>query len=489
MTTQVQQYWSHDPRTGEPLVAYSDASAAEIDTVMARAATAAEAFAAIDRQGRARALDAIVDALELHRERLVSIADRETALGAARLDGELTRSQTQLRLYGGALREGWPAPVIDEVHLPTSAKPVRLELERIALGPVVVFAASNFPFAFSVPGTDTAAALAAGCPVVVKIHPLHPATSEATGEIMAEAMLGADVPEGALALVHGAAPAVGEQLVTHPATAAVAFTGSRGGGLTLARIAASRPDPIPFYGELGSINPVIIGRTAWAERADGIADALAGAILQGYGQFCTSPGLVLAPDASHVAEALSARLAQAPIAPMLGERIAQGFGRAVSTMEGKGVHQLVARQSETAPAVFLSDADAVAGDAEIREEMFGPGCVVVDARNADEIAKVLATCEGQLTVTVMAEREDEEELSGLAAGLGRLAGRIVWNGVPTGVAVSPAMHHGGPFPASTDPRSTSVGTGALDRFVRPICLQGVPATIAGRIAPGAGTTQ
>lgn len=487
MTTfEAAEYWSHDARTGERLASYRDATAAEVGAVMEQAAAAARPMACLDAAARRRMLEAISESLERGREELVALADRETGLGAARLNGELTRSQHQLGLYAAALEQGWPAPITDDVQLPATPTPVRLELVRVPLGPVVVFTASNFPFAFSVPGTDVGAALAAGCPVVVKIHPLHPATSEATATLMAQALSAAGAPAGAFAVVHGADQGVGERLVRHPATAAVAFTGSRRGGLALARVAASRSVPVPFFGELGSINPVVIGRSAWQSRGESIAESLAGAILQGYGQFCTSPGLVLAPDAAAVAAAIASHLDRAEVAPMLGVRIAENYERAVATLEGRGVDQLVSRSCRSAPAVFVAKAEDVAADESLREEMFGPACVVAEVGDVDAVARVLQASEGQLTVTVIADEEDENELARIAPDMVAIAGRLIWNGVPTGVAVSRAMHHGGPFPASTDPRSTSVGTGALDRFVRPVCLQGVPAAVAARVAPPAG---
>lgn len=481
-------YRSRNARTGEPLDGYTDASPAEIDRVMRSAADAAAAWSSTEGHRRAKILISVADALESNRAELVRAADLETGLGDTRLSGELERTQNQLHLFASILRRGGLLPPVqDRVMMSAGAPPVTLTRIQMPVGPVVVFPAGNFPFAFSVAGTDTASALAAGCPVVVKIHPLHPTTSHKTARIVSDVLLEHGAPPGTFAAVHGFSAKVGETLVLHPATAAVAFTGSKAAGLALSSLAAGRPEPVPFYGELGSVNPVVVCPAAARRRSSEAARAVAGSILQGYGQFCTSPGMLISFSGEELARQLADELSGVAPLPMLGERIAQSFAHSVKVLEGQGIRQLVSDRQDISPAVFVATAKEVKDDPELAEEIFGPACVVVPVTTVEEAVDVIGCLGGQLTGTVFALEEDAEPAERVAQTLLRKCGRLVWNGVPTGVAVSPAMHHGGPYPASTQPAATSVGSQAMARFLRPVCLQDVPEVLVRKWTATAST--
>lgn len=481
-------YRSRNARTGEPLDGYTDAGPAEVDSVMRAAADAVSAWSSTDGDQRAKVLRSIADALESNRAELVRTADLETGLGDTRLSGELERTQNQLHLYASILRGGGLLPPVqDRVMMSAGAPSVSLTRMHIPVGPVVVFPAGNFPFAFSVAGTDTAAALAAGCPVVVKIHPLHPMTSQITAQIVSNVLREHGTPPGTFAAVHGFSANVGESLVRHPATAAVAFTGSKAAGLALSSLAAGRPEPVPFYGELGSVNPVVVCPAASQRRSSETARAIAGSILQGYGQFCTSPGMVISFSGEDLARQLADELGGVAPLPMLGERIAQSFGQSVQVLEGQGIRQLLADRQDTSPAVFVATPREVRDHPDLAEEIFGPACVVVPITTVEEAVEVIGCLGGQLTGTVFALEEDAELAERVAQTLLRKCGRLVWNGVPTGVAVSPAMHHGGPYPASTEPGATSVGSQAMARFLRPVCLQDVPEDLVRKMTATAST--
>ncbi|MGI5169817.1 aldehyde dehydrogenase (NADP(+)) [Spirillospora sp. CA-253888] len=439
------------------------------DQAVTAAAAAAPAWAATAPADRAAALEAVAAGLEAARAELVELADAETRLGPARLNGELTRTTFQLGLFAEQARAGEFLDVrIDgpDPDWPTGPRP-DLRRHRTALGPVLVFAASNFPFAFSVAGGDTASALAAGCPVVVKAHPGHPRLSRRTAEIVRAAL-----PDGVFALVEGEAEGV--EALRHPALAAAAFTGSERGGLALARIAAERPEPIPFYGELGSVNPVVVTPGAAAARPEEIAAGYAGSLTLGAGQFCTNPGLLFAPAA--LVDRLSGAVAAAGPAPMLNDRIAAGYRDTARALGGlPGARRAVWPDDDLAPRLLVMDLAAFEADRDAAaQECFGPLGLVVVYDDLAEVAAAVAALPGQLTTSLHAEPDEAGELADLAAALAGRSGRVLWNQWPTGVSVTHAMQHGGPFPATTAPATTSVGTAAVERFLRPVAYQGWP---------------
>ncbi|MDP9846363.1 NADP-dependent aldehyde dehydrogenase [Streptosporangium lutulentum] len=419
---------------------------------------------------RASVLDAIAGALEENVERLWRAADAETALGETRLRGEVARAAGQFRLFAQVLRDGgYVEAVIDHA---TEQPPVP-DLRRMnhpLPGVVGVFAASNFPFAFSVAGGDTASALAAGCPVVVKAHDGHPRTSELSAEVIQGAL-----PDPALlGLVRGLE--AGRSLARHPAVVAVGFTGSIPGGKAVQALIGERPDPIPFYGELGSVNPVVVLPSASRE---GLASGFAASLTLGVGQFCTNPGLLFVPDDAELLTALAEAVAATTGGPMLTERMQGGFLRGLARLEGLSL--LAGGQPgegafSVTPQVFVTDLESFASDLHnLSEECFGPASVVVVYRDPAELPAVLERLEGSLTATIHAT--DPKEARDSAEVLLRKAGRLIWNGWPTGVAVRWAMHHGGPWPASTAAAHTSVGAAAIGRWLVPTAYQDWPAEL------------
>ncbi|WP_432491289.1 aldehyde dehydrogenase (NADP(+)) [Kineococcus gypseus] len=473
---------STDPRTGRAVeVVAAETSPREVAALCEAALAAAPALEDMGRERRAALLETLADALEARREDVVAIADRETALGAGRLNGELTRTGYQLRLFAQVLREGsYLEATID--HAGETPMGPRPDLRRllVPIGPVAVFGASNFPLAFSVPGGDTASALAAGCPVVVKAHGAHPATSQLVFDVMVEAARGSGAPEGALGLVHGLQ--AGADLVSHPAVRAVGFTGSVGGGKALLRLIEQRPDPVPFFGELSSLNPVVVTPAAAAERGEEIGRGTVASFTLGAGQFCTKPGLVLVPSGAAgdvVVEAMAAATREAPAQVLLTAGIAESFGRTSSELaQLPGVSEL-ARGAEpeqrggfTAVPVLLS-ARASSMPVELTEECFGPVSAVVRYDGEEELLAALAQAPSSLTATVQRGAGETDLPGAVVRALRPLAGRVLFDAYPTGVAVSWAQHHGGPWP-STNSQHTSVGTSAIRRFLRPVVFQGAP---------------
>jgi NADP-dependent aldehyde dehydrogenase len=492
----------YDPRTGEPAGDPVPATpAAETARIAAAADAAAEAWRETSREDRAAALDAVAAALDAHAAELAALADTETALGLPRLTGEVARTTGQLRLFAGVLREGAYRGIVIE-----PGGEGRVDLRRInrPLGPVAVFAASNFPFAFSVAGGDTASALAAGCPVVVKAHEAHPRTSLRTAGLVAAALAASGAPEGVFAVVFGV-PA-GTALLAAPQIRAVGFTGSTRGGLALAQLCARRPTPIPFYGELGSVNPVFVLPGAARARAEQIAQGYAGSVTQGVGQFCTNPGLLFVPAGDDAAgqdgagqdgagqdaallDAIAAAVRATAGGPMLSGRIHAAYQAAVADLAAR---PHVARLAEgkpgagpwsATPVVFTVDyADFLADHAFLTEERFGPCGLVITGTPGTGLAADLrgglgTALGGQLTASVHldpADAADREAAAALAARLGAIAGRVVFDGWPTGVAVTGAQHHGGPYPATTAPAHTSVGSAAINRWLVPVVYQDCP---------------
>ncbi len=464
-----------------------EATADEVDTVV-RAAHAARGALA-DRAIRTALLRRAADLLDEAGEAVIEAADAETALGPGRLTGELARTTYQLRAFADLVQEGAFLDVrID--HADPGLAPPRPDLRRykIPLGPVAVYSASNFPLAFSVPGGDTASALAAGCPVVVKAHPDHPATSELCAALLRRAAVEAGLPEGVLHLVHGFQ--AGIDLVRHPLITAAGFTGSVRGGRALYDAAAARPHPIPFHGELGSLNPVVITEAAAGERAEQLGAGLAGSMTLGVGQFCVKPGLVLAPGGEagdRLLTSLTAAVSNSEAGVLLDHRMRQAFldgierRAALPDVEapvtpGAGGEHTVSAGYLTVPAGRLT---ADGPHDLLLEECFGPVTVVARYTDEAEIAAVLARLPGNLSATLHLGDAESAGTDGagrgarLLAGVTPLAGRVVVNGWPTGVAVAPAQHHGGPYPATTS-TSTSVGGTAVERWLRPVAYQDTP---------------
>jgi NADP-dependent aldehyde dehydrogenase len=462
-----------------------EATAEEVDQAVraARAATGALA----DRTVRAAFLRSAAELLDASKDHLVEAADAETALGPVRLTGELARTSYQLRAFADIVDEGaFLGIVID--HPDDSATPPIPDLRRykVPLGVVAVYSASNFPFAFSVPGGDTASALAAGCPVVVKAHPDHPATSELVASVLRRAAAQHGIPEGVLGLVHGFE--AGVELVKHPLVSAAGFTGSVRGGRALFDAAAARPVPIPFHGELGSLNPVVITAQAAAERAEQIGAGLAGSMTLGVGQFCVKPGLVFAPngaDGDRLVKSLTDAVSDTDAGVLLDHRMRDNFVAGVAeraelpdvdapVTPGAGSEHTVSPGFLTVPAQHLA---TEGGDHDLLlEECFGPVTVVARYEDDAEVTSVLSRLPGNLTATVhLSEGEAAGQGRGaeILAELTPLAGRVLVNGWPTGVAVAPAQHHGGPYPATTS-TSTSVGGTAVERWLRPVAYQNTP---------------
>ncbi len=476
---------SIDPRTGLPVEDVApESSPADVDAAVRGALRASPALAALGSEGRARLLEAIADELEAEREALVPLADRETALGPARLNGELTRTTYQLRFMASVIRDGAHLEiVIDHAHDAPMGRLADLRRLLAPMGPVAVFGASNFPFAFSVAGGDTAAALAAGCPVVVKAHSSHPALSAAVHRTLIRACGLAGMPAETVGLVFGRA--AGNALVTHPGVRAVAFTGSTAGGRALFDLAVSRPDPIPFYGELGSLNPLAVTPAAAAERAVAIAEGWVGSFTLGAGQFCTKPGLALVPagpDGDAFRDAAVAKAASIGMAWMLNGSIRTSYlaGTArLAAVPGSVSHRAPAPADAAGFAVMptlveVMTTDLRAEGSPLLEECFGPAAVLARYADADDLVDVLGRMEGSLTASLHIG-EGETALPGrLLAVAAGFAGRVLVNGYPTGVAVNWAMQHGGPWPASTNAGHTSVGATSIRRFLRPVSYQDVP---------------
>ncbi len=466
---------SIDPRTGVTVEELGpETTEAQAGDACIAAAAAFQPLREAGRAGRAALLRAIAAALEDDADVIIGLADRETALGAGRLTGELGRTCYQLRFFADVLAEG---AYLDAVVDPPAETPMgpRPDLRRmlVPIGPVAVFGASNFPLAFSVPGGDTASALAAGCPVVAKAHPSHPATSGRAFAALRTAVAAAGLPPGTVGLVYG--QAAGAALVTHPTIRAVGFTGSLRGGRALADLAAARPDPIPFHGELGSLNPVVVAPAAAQARPDAIAEGFAASMTLGVGQFCTKPGLLFAPagpDGAALRAALVRAVGSTAGGVMLNAGIAAAYaeGRDRRTAH-PGVRVLTA--GDGGPVLHRVAAGALAG--ELLEECFGPASLLVEYADPDALAAALARLDGQLTATIHAEPSEADLVGRLMPLLVERAGRVVFDAYPTGVAVSWAMQHGGPWPASTSPEHTSVGAAAIRRWLRPVTYQNAPA--------------
>lgn len=456
-----------------------------VERACVEAAAAFDGFRETSPEARAQLLEAIAAQIESDGPAIVATAHAETALPLPRLQGELGRTTGQLRFFAALLREGSWAGVQFDSPLP-DRKPVPrpdLRLRRIALGPVAVFSASNFPLAFSVAGGDTASALAAGCPVVCKAHSAHPETSVRVARAIGAALQSRGFPPGVFSLVTGS---VGAELVAHPAIRAVGFTGSRHGGLALQAIAQARAVPIPFYGEMSSVNPVLLFPSALSARGERIAADFVASLTLGVGQFCTNPGLVLVPagDAGDAfCTAAAAALVQASAATMLTPGICSAYREGVAAWEAIPSVRRLARGTgdagdrEGVPALFEVHAREFIATPALHQEVFGPAGLLVRCDAGSGFREVIEALEGQVTVALHLDEPDHAAAAGLLPMLERLAGRILVNGFGTGVEVAHAMVHGGPYPATSDSRSTSVGALAIERFLRPVCYQNFPAAL------------
>ncbi len=475
-----------NPATGTEMEpSFGGGGVAEVERACELAWAAFDTYRETGLEARAAFLEAIAQEIMEIGDTLIERAMAESGLPRPRLEGERARTVGQLRLFASVVRDGgWIEARIDPA-MPDRKPLPRADLRQrhIAIGPVAVFGASNFPLAFSVAGGDTASALAAGCPVVVKAHSAHPGTSELVGTAVQKAVKANGLPEGVFSMLFGAGAQIGKALVEHPHIKAVGFTGSRAGGTALMRAAAARPEPIPVYAEMSSINPVFLLPHALAERADGIGRGFVGSLTLGAGQFCTNPGLVFglagAPLDNFLAAAKSA-VEAAAAATMLTPGINKAYEKGVARLAaapkvekiGQGCAQSGPNQGQA--ALFLTDADAFAADDSLAEEVFGAAALVIRCPDLATMRSMAERLEGQLTATIQMDKADTADARTLIPILERRVGRILVNGYPTGVEVGHAMVHGGPYPATSDGRTTSVGSLAIRRFLRPVCYQDFP---------------
>ena len=460
---------------------FKDASIVEINEVMNAAKAASLVLKKLSLAKRAELMNAIADGLENSGDDLIQLVMSETNLPDARLRGERGRTIFQLRSYAKACAKGdWLEASIDTA-IPDKVPPkpdIRKML--VPLGPVVVFGSSNFPFAYSTAGGDTASALAAGCPVIVKAHPAHPKSSEAVADIIHQAVKKCGLPTGVFTHVHGASFEVGKALVLHPFTKAVGFTGSYTGGKALFDMANQREEPIPVFAEMGSVNPVFLLPEKITSDPEGIAASYAGSITLGVGQFCTNPGLIIGIKGDALNQfivALSNQISNIPPAAMLHEGITKAFfEKRKLALSQQGVELIAissteAKENQGIPTIATTTGDVFLKNKLLHQEVFGPYSLIVQCSDKNELLQVAKKLEGQLTATIMATDADINQNTELLDVISDKCGRMILNGVPTGVEVCLSMHHGGPFPSTTDSRFTSVGADAIKRFARPISFQ------------------
>ena len=478
-----------NPATGAELEPdFGGANKGDVERACALAAAAFPFYRNLPLEQRAKFLDAIAEHILGLGDALIERAMLESGLPRPRLEGERGRTVGQLRMFAQEVRDGgWLSARIDTAQPERKPAPrPDLRLARIGLGAVAVFGASNFPLAFSVAGGDTASALAAGCPVVVKAHNAHPGTSVLVASAIRDAAKATAMPEGVFSLLFGTDNAVGAALVADPRIMAVGFTGSRRGGLALVAAANARPVPIPVYAEMSSINPVILFPAALAARGAEIAKGFAASLTLGVGQFCTNPGLLLAiegPGLDDFIAAAGPAMAGIPAGTMLTPGIHAAYEKGVTALGANAVVKTLARGPERKrphegqSALFQTSADQFRADHRLSEEVFGPSSLLVRCADIDELRGVLEALEGQLTIALHMDKADEAAAAALMPVLETKAGRILVNSFGTGVEVAHAMVHGGPYPATSDSRTTSVGSLAIDRFLRPVCYQDMPDTL------------
>ncbi|MFN8252694.1 MAG: aldehyde dehydrogenase (NADP(+)) [Ferruginibacter sp.] len=465
---------------------FYNATAGETSDAVAKAANAFVVYNQKSATEKAAFLDAIADEIMAMGDALIERAMSESGLPAARLTGERGRTTSQLKMFAQLLREGSWVNACIETALPDRQPLPKPDIRRMMepIGPVVVFGASNFPFAYSAAGGDTASALAAGCPVIVKAHPSHPGTDELVSQAIISAAKKTNMPDGVYSMVHcNNENAIA--LITQPQIKAVGFTGSRKGGMALFNAAVNRPEPIPVYAEMSAVNPVIILPGAAASNGEAIANGLAASVTLGVGQFCTNPGLIFMVNDAHTTtflQKLAAAIEKSLPATMLSKNICANYESGVARLKGNPAVAVLsssgtaaaAEKTEAVPYVFTVQQTDFIADISLSAEVFGPATTVVLCNNTGEIEAALKTLEGQLTATLHASGSDAAVLEGIISLLKEKAGRLVFGGFPTGVEVCDAMVHGGPFPATSDGRTTSVGTPAIQRFVRPVAYQNFP---------------
>ncbi|WPO35137.1 aldehyde dehydrogenase (NADP(+)) [Flammeovirgaceae bacterium SG7u.111] len=462
------------------------ATSTDISLAIEKSTKAFSTYKTLSGEKKAAFLDAIADEILALGDELVKTAMAESSLPEGRIVGERGRTMGQLKLFASLLREGsWVDAVIDPA-LPERQPLPRTDLRKmlVPVGPVVVFTASNFPLAFSTAGGDTASALAAGNPVIVKAHEAHLKTNELGGEAINKAAEKTGMPDGVFSYLVGKSYELGLSLVKHPSVKSVAFTGSQGGGMALYKAAMEREEPIPVFAEMGSINPVVILPNKLASETEALAKTMAGSVTLGVGQFCTNPGLLIALESEALSTFISSlgkEIEQIVPGTMLYQNVANGYQKGKeTTLSQKGVK--AEGVSSTAPTNDLAGVPTVASveaadflaNPNLQHEVFGPFSLVVTCKGKEQLEEVVDALKGQLTATIMHAGADLETYGSVVEKAGAKVGRLIFNGVPTGVEVCHAMQHGGPFPASTDSRFTSVGTDAIKRFARPLCFQDCP---------------
>ena len=485
-----ESFRAFNPSTSELMEPeFYGASPEQVDRACRLAAEAFDAYRNTSLEQRAVFLETVAQAIMDLGDELIERTVAESGLPRPRIEGERGRTVGQLRLFAAVVRQGlWLSPILDSA-LPDRAPLPRPDLRhrKIPLGPVAVFGASNFPLAFSVAGGDTASALAAGCPVVAKAHPSHPGTSELVGRAIQKAVADCKLPAGVFSMVTGPGNAVGETLAAHPAITAVAFTGSRRGGLAIGSIAAGRAVPIPMYAEMSSVNPVFLLPGALSGDVAALAQGFADSATLGAGQFCTQPGIVFAlkgADFDRFESQVTEKFSAKGFSTMLNQGIHAAFEHGIRGLEGHEGVALIARgqaaehgKCAAVPALFKTTAENFLKDRRLSEEVFGPTSLIVACDSTEQMIQLAESMEGQLTATLHMTAADTSFARSLVSVLERKAGRILINGFPTGVEVSYAMVHGGPYPATSNDRHTSVGATAIDRFLRPVCYQNFPAEL------------
>ena len=478
--------YARNPATGETLEpAFLAGTEDHVNMACELAKNAFNAYRLVSFDQRAFFIDTIAKEILALGDALIERAVTETGLPQMRIEGELARTVGQLQLFADVVRTGnWVDARIDPAIPERSPIPrPDLRSRHIPIGPVAVFGASNFPLAFSVAGGDTASALAAGCPVIVKAHSAHLGTSELVGHAINRAANKTGMPEGVFSLIFGFGKEIGSMLVSHPTIKAVGFTGSQLGGKSLMKIAADRPAPIPVYAEMSSINPIFLLPGSLKQDVDNLAAAFTNSLTMGAGQFCTNPGLVIGlagNDLDSFKEAARANLAKVESQTMLTEGIHLAFTQGIAHLsENEAISEIASGQLSTKPnqcqaKLYTTSASQFLADRRMRDEVFGASSLIVECRSIDEMMEIASHLEGELTATLQMHDDDIDLASDLIRELETKAGRILCNGFPTGVEVCHAMVHGGPYPATSDSRTTSVGSAAIQRFLRPVCYQNLP---------------
>ncbi len=476
-----------NPATGKVLSPdFCEATRDDIEQAATLANEAFNLYRQTTLEQRGEFLETIAAELMALGDELIERAAQETALPTARLEGERARTVNQLKLFAQVVREGSFVEARIDRAIPDRTPIPKPDIRQmhLALGPVAVFGASNFPLAFSVAGGDTASALAAGCPVIVKGHPAHAGTSELAGLAIQRAIEKCAMPQGTFALLQGSGTKLGAALVTHPGIKAVAFTGSLAGGRALFDLAAARPEPIPVYAEMGSVNPIFVLPEAMQERGESMAADFVASVTLGVGQFCTNPGLLFAlqgPNLEKFIQQAKDCLAQTLPGTMLHAGIKQNFDKGIEALLSTGAVESLGSISNrgsgacsAAPVLLRAEAQALLDSPQITEEVFGPSSLIVTCSSREQMLEAARNLQGQLTASVHGSDGELRDYLDLFSTLETKVGRIIVNGFPTGVEVCHALHHGGPYPAATDSRSSSVGTAAIKRFLRPVCYQDLP---------------